>query len=289
MSPNSAYAVLASEIAGAQGQVYHHLVQMPYPGTGYAPGSPPVPPGFPPPGSPPQSSRQTHIVHQPLPTHTGRDPGADVHLSAQTNSSPVPRQQPKSADTTTSTPAAIISASIPTATIITEPLWTEAQDRLLTRLCKDELNSYLEISGALEVVFQVKRGEDAVKKRLAHLKARRKPWSEAKLNQAAQKAMQSLNSVMQEQLTRSLNSSGNGQSVAMRLAVRLELEKMLVEDNGILIRTMQERIMSKQMERNAKYRTAMEQKEHGPEREWERVDGDEDGDQVSQGEDFEVL
>ncbi|KAK3388518.1 hypothetical protein B0T20DRAFT_364763 [Sordaria brevicollis] len=287
------YAVLASEMTGPQGQIYHQLVQMPYPGIGYPPGSPPVPLGFPPPRSPPQSPRQVHIVHQPLPTHTGRDPGLSPSsdsastLTLTANSTPSANSSPSANPThpAISSPS-ITDSAITTTTVYTEPPWTDDQDRLLTRLRKNELNSHLDISAGLEDIFQVKRSEDAIKKRVAHLKARRKAWRE-------EVTMASLNSVMQTELAATLNSSVHQQCVQLRQAAKLELERILAQDGGILTKTMQERMVSDQKEKNEKYRAlaSMERKEeHSPEREWEQLDGDDsDGDQASQGEGYEVL
>lgn len=181
VSPDSAYAaVLASEMAGVEGPVYHHLVQVPYPETGhppgslpgFLPGSSPVLPGFPPPPLSPRSPDQTHLVPQPLPTHTGTDPGY-VSLSIQPNS-PGPTQQPT---TTAIAPASILTPkATDTAmdTDCTEPSWTPDQDRYILRLRKRDQKSHQEISRELEGVFQAKRDASAVKERLARLRAWRK-------------------------------------------------------------------------------------------------------------------
>ncbi|KAK1782237.1 hypothetical protein QBC45DRAFT_8286 [Copromyces sp. CBS 386.78] len=270
ISPEAAYAaVLASGMTGVEGLVYRHLVQVPYPGTGYPPGyppgSPPVPLGFPPSPQPVSLLLQqasAYPVPQPLPTHTGADPAAAVR-----------GQQPTAVATTTST-----SASTPTAADCTGPWWTPEQDRLLL-LRKDEYNSLSDMSAALDEVFHVKRDADAIAKRLKHLRARSKVWGEDKLKQAVPSAA-------------SLNCSpaeDHAQLAGIRDAVQRELDAMVRQGN--LAGDMEQKLLDEQRESSARFTAAMRLTDRG--REQERADGvvDEDGD-ATRGqvvEDYEIV
>ncbi|KAK3952364.1 hypothetical protein QBC32DRAFT_341563 [Pseudoneurospora amorphoporcata] len=271
-------------------QTQDHLVQVPYPEggypPGYRPGSPPVPLGFPPSPQPVSLLLQqasAHPVPQPLPIHTGADPGAAVR-----------GQQLTPVATTTST-----SASTPTAADYTGPWWTPEQDRLLL-LRRDEYNSLSDMSAVLEEVFQVKSDADAIAKRLKHLRARSKVWGEDKLKQAAQKVMQQLNSVLEDQLTQtrtvpsaaSLNCSpaeDHVQLAGIRDAVQRELDAMVRQGN--LAGDMEQKLLDEQRENSAKFTATMRLTDRG--REQERADGvvDEDGD-ATRGqvvEDYEIV
>lgn len=185
-------AALASGMTNVDGLLYHHHVgQVPYQGhepEGRSPGFPSAATGF---TSPPPSARSpdaAHLVPQPLPTHTGADPGS-VSASMHPNSF-VPAQQaiapahaPAStltdtaAVTTTATTTTTATATVTTMTTATdnnEDIWIPAQDRYIMRLRKREQKSYEEISQELEGVFQVKRDASAVRERLMRLRAWRK-------------------------------------------------------------------------------------------------------------------